>query len=105
MKGIADDHSKFMTKEDMDKLQNLPSYHCTLNYLHKNSSVEKKIRPTSNFSSPHPSGSLNLHCISGAKRVLTVDITKAYRSMKITDKSKSLSLLFWVKDKDDPNSM
>ena len=84
-------------------------------------SEDKKIRPTSNFSAPHVSGSFNLLAINGpsiinsSKKILikffhfshglTVDISKAYRSIWITPKSQSLSRFFWVENKDDITSM
>ena len=87
----------------------------------KNSSLVKKLRPTSNFSAPHPSGSLNLLTVNGpnllnsAKRVLlkfynfayaiTTDISTAYRALHITKLSQSLSRFFWYKDPQDPTSV
>ena len=114
-------HSMYMTKEKEQELQGLPKYYCSLNYVKKNSSEDKKIRPTSNFSAPHVSGSFNLLAINGpiiinsSKKMLikffhfshglTVDISKAYRSIWLTPKSQSLSRFFWVENKDDITSM
>ena len=88
----------------------LPKYYCSLNFVMKNSTLVKKLRPTSNFSAPHPSGSFNLLAVNGpnifnsAKRVLlkffnfshaiTTDISIAYRALHITKLSQSLSRFF-----------
>ena len=63
--GMASNHSMYMTKEKAEELEGLPRYYCTLNYVKKNSTAEKKVRPTSNFSAPHVSGSFNLLAING----------------------------------------
>ena len=104
--GMEAGHSTYMTAEKKAELDKLPRYYCSLNYVHKNSSMIKKIRPTSNFSAPHPSGSFNLLAINGpnilnsSKRVLikffnfgfaiTTDISAAYRSLHISKLSQSL---------------
>ena len=111
----------FLTPEKRSELEGLPRYFCSLNYVHKNSTVTKKIRPTSNFSAPHNSGSFNLLAINGpnilnsSKRVLikffnyafaiTTDISTAHRSLKITPLSQSLSRFFWYRDPSDPSSI
>ena len=89
--------------------------------MHKQSTIIKKIRPTSNFSLPHKSGSFNLLATTGpnilndSKKVLlkffnypfavTCDISTAYRCMRITPLSQSLSRFFWFKDPQDPKSI
>merc|ERR1712236_167569 len=114
-------HSMFLTPQKREELEGLPIYFCSLNYVQKNSTVTKKIRPTSNFSAPHNSGSFNLLAVNGpnilnsSKRVLikffnyghaiTCDISTAYRSMKITKLSQSLSRFFWFRDPTDPSSI
>ena len=45
--GIQLGHSTYMTPEKRAELDKLPRYYCSLNYVHKNSSMTKKIRPTS----------------------------------------------------------
>ena len=98
--GMLSKHSMYMTEEKSDELAKFPRYFCTLNFVQKNSAVNKKVRPTSNFSAPHPSGSFNLLAIkspsilNSAKKVLlkffnyatgiTVDISTAYRSLYIS---------------------
>merc|ERR1712236_155333 len=114
-------HSMFLTPQKREELEGLPVYFCSLNYVQKNSTVTKKIRPTSNFSAPHNSGSFNLLAINGpnilnsSKRVLIkffnyafairCDISTAYRSMKITPLSQSLSRFFWYRDPSNPSSI
>ena len=119
--GMLSNHSMYMTEEKTAELDKLPRYFCTLNYVQKNSTSDKKVRPTSNFSAPHISGNFNLLAINGpsilnsAKKVLlkffnyatgiTVDISTAYRSLYISQLSQSLSRFFWVTNKDDPDTM
>ena len=97
MEGMNAGHSMFLTPQKRAELEGLPVYFCSLNYVQKNSTLTKKIRPTSNFSAPHSSGSFNLLVVNGpnilnsSKRVLikfynyghaiTCDISTAYRSI------------------------
>ena len=108
--GMLSQHSMYMTAEKSAELDKFPRYFCSLNFVQKNSTFKKKVRPTSNFSAPHPSGSFNLLAINGprilnsAKKVLlkffnyatgiTVDISTAYRSLYISKLSQSLSRFF-----------
>ena len=48
--GMLSHHSMYMTEEKSAELDKFPRYFCTLNYVQKNSTSEKKVRPTSNFS-------------------------------------------------------
>ena len=114
-------HSLYMTPEKAAELDKLPKYFCSLNFVQKNSTLVKKVRPTSNFSAPHPSGSFNLLAVNGpsilnsAKKVLlkfynystgiTVDISTAYRALYISKLSQSSSRFFWVTNPDDPDTM
>ena len=110
-----------MTPAKEAELDNLPKYYCSLNFVMKNSTLVKKLRPTSNFSLPHTSGSFNLLAVNGpnilnsVKRVLlnffnfstaiTADISTAYRALHISKLSQSLSRFFWFSNPDDPSSM
>merc|ERR1712215_205762 len=58
--GMAAGHSTYITPEKEAELDKLPRYYCSLNYGMKNSSLVKKLRPTPNFSAPHPTGSFYL---------------------------------------------
>ena len=114
-------HSMYMTPAKAAELDKLPQYYCSLNFVMKNSALVKKVRPTSNFSAPHPSGSFNLLAVNGpsilnsAKKVLlkffqystaiTADILTAYRALHISELSQSLSRFFWVSNPNDPNTM
>ena len=46
MEGMDAGHSMFLTPEKRSELEGLPRYFCSLNYVQKNSTVTKKIRPT-----------------------------------------------------------
>ena len=108
----------YMTPAKAAELDKLPQYYCSLNFVMKTSALVKKVRPTSNFSAPHPSGSFNLLAVNGpsilnsAKKVLlkffqystaiTADISTAYRALHISELSQSF---FWCSNPDDPNTM
>ena len=110
--GMMAGHSTYMTPAKAAELEKLPQYYCSLNFVMKNSALVKKVRPTSNFSAPHPSGSFNLLAVNGpsilnsAKKVLlkffqystaiTADILTAYRALQISELSQSLSRFFLV---------
>ena len=114
--GMVAGHSTFMTPSKLAELDNLPKYYCSLNFVMKNSTLVKKLRPTSNFSLPHVSGSFNLLAVNGpnilnsVKRVLlkffnfstaiTANISTAYRALHISKLSQSLSRFFWFSNPD-----
>ena len=111
----------FLTPAKLAEFEKLPKYYCSLNFTIKNSTLVRKLRPTSNFSAAHKSGSFNLLAVTGpnilnsAKRVLlkffnfshsiTADISTAYRNLHISTLSQSLSRYYWFENVDDPSSL
>ena len=59
MKSVKDGHMRFLTAKEAQEIMSLPHCYSFLNYTEKISSESQKIRPVSNSSSSHISGSVN----------------------------------------------
>ena len=52
--GMLSKHSMYMTEEKSDELAKFPRYFCTLNFVQKNSAVNKKMRASTYLPSMAP---------------------------------------------------
>ena len=120
LKSIADGHMRFLNASEAKDILLQPHCFSFLNYTEKISSESQKIRPVSNSSSSHQSGSINSWLPTGPnlinnlktvwesfrlKRFVAVaDLRRCYRCMRTSERSNRARLHLYPVDPADPNS-
>ena len=119
-KSIKENHMKILSPEERKTV--LAGFHCFsyLNFQIKEGSTSHKIRPVSNSSSSHASGSSNSRCPRGPnmlsnlrvvfenwrlqKKVMVSDLSRCYRCMYTSHTSNVMRLMIYPKNPLDPNN-
>ena len=111
---------RILSDEEAKIILSRPHCFSFLNYTEKESSSTQKIRPVTNSSSPHPSGSINHRLVIGPNLnnslrkffmtfrinpyVALADLTRCYRSMRTCGKSNCMRLMSYPLDPLDPKN-
>ena len=115
LKSINLGHFKILSNDEKTEVMSRPHNFIFLNYVRK---LNKSIRPVSNSSCPHRSGSLNSNCLSGPNLhsnlyqiiiglvlspfICMLDIKQAFRSIFTCETSNSLRLVcYWSNPSND----
>ena len=117
---MRENHMRILSPKEREKVLN--EYHCFsfLNYQLKESSESHKIRPVTNSSSSHASGSANSRTPRGPnmlanlrivlenfrlkKKVAVSDLSRCYRCMYTDHKSNVMRLMVYPRNPLDPNN-
>ena len=121
LKSIDQNHIRILT--DSEAKQALASSHCFsfLNFVQKQGSSSQKIRPVTNSSSHHQSGSINAHLPIGPNllgslkavferwrlkaHVIVSDLSRCYRSIYTTHRSGMMRLTAYPRNVEDASNI